>query len=60
MRLAPIKWPHDAKIAVSFFVAFEAFENIRSIAKAGINRIMRLSLTVNTAARRVSGASWMC
>jgi len=26
MRLAPIKWPHNAKIAVSFFVAFEAFE----------------------------------
>jgi peptidoglycan/xylan/chitin deacetylase (PgdA/CDA1 family) len=26
MRLTPIKWPHNAKIAVSFFVAFEAFE----------------------------------
>ena len=26
MRLSPIKWPNDAKIAVSFFVAFEAFE----------------------------------
>ncbi len=26
MRLAPIKWPNNAKIAVSFFVAFEAFE----------------------------------
>lgn len=26
MRLAPLKWPNDAKIAVSFFVAFEAFE----------------------------------
>ena len=26
MRLNPIKWPNDAKIAVSFFVAFEAFE----------------------------------
>ena len=26
MRLKPIKWPNDAKIAVSFFVAFEAFE----------------------------------
>ena len=26
MRLEPIKWPNDAKIAVSFFVAFEAFE----------------------------------
>jgi peptidoglycan/xylan/chitin deacetylase (PgdA/CDA1 family) len=26
MRPQPIKWPNDAKIAVSFFVAFEAFE----------------------------------
>src|SRR5919106_2135600 len=26
MRLAPIQWPNDAKIAVSFFVAFEAFD----------------------------------
>src|SRR5207344_3650194 len=26
MRLSPIKWPNNAKIAVSFFVAFEAFE----------------------------------
>src|SRR5215470_5132391 len=26
VRLAPIKWPNNAKIAVSFFVAFEAFE----------------------------------
>ena len=26
MRPAPLKWPNDAKIAVSFFVAFEAFE----------------------------------
>jgi peptidoglycan/xylan/chitin deacetylase (PgdA/CDA1 family) len=26
MRLAPIQWPNNAKIAVSFFVAFEAFE----------------------------------
>lgn len=26
MRLAPIQWPNGAKIAVSFFVAFEAFE----------------------------------
>jgi peptidoglycan/xylan/chitin deacetylase (PgdA/CDA1 family) len=26
MRLAPIEWPNRAKIAVSFFVAFEAFE----------------------------------
>jgi peptidoglycan/xylan/chitin deacetylase (PgdA/CDA1 family) len=26
MRPAPIKWPNDAKIAVSFFVAFEAFD----------------------------------
>jgi peptidoglycan/xylan/chitin deacetylase (PgdA/CDA1 family) len=26
MRLPPLKWPNDAKIAVSFFVAFEAFE----------------------------------
>jgi peptidoglycan/xylan/chitin deacetylase (PgdA/CDA1 family) len=26
MRPKPIKWPNDAKIAVSFFVAFEAFD----------------------------------
>ena len=26
MRLAPLKWPNDAKIAVSFFIAFEAFD----------------------------------
>lgn len=26
MRLPPLKWPNNAKIAVSFFVAFEAFE----------------------------------
>ena len=26
MRPAPIRWPNDAKIAVSFFVAFETFE----------------------------------
>src|SRR5918996_227308 len=26
MRLAPIQWPNDAKIAVSFFIAFEAFD----------------------------------
>jgi allantoinase len=26
MRLAPLKWPKEAKIAVSFFVAFEAFD----------------------------------
>jgi allantoinase len=26
MRLPPIQWPNDAKIAVSFFVAFETFE----------------------------------
>src|ERR1044071_1310760 len=26
MRLSPIEWPNNAKIAVSFFVAFEAFE----------------------------------
>lgn len=26
MRPAPLRWPNDAKIAVSFFVAFEAFE----------------------------------
>jgi peptidoglycan/xylan/chitin deacetylase (PgdA/CDA1 family) len=26
MRPKPIKWPNNAKIAVSFFVAFEAFE----------------------------------
>src|ERR1041384_6599826 len=26
MRLKPIQWPNNAKIAVSFFVAFEAFE----------------------------------
>lgn len=26
MRLPSLKWPNDAKIAVSFFVAFEAFE----------------------------------
>ena len=26
MRLSPIQWPNDAKIACSFFVALEAFE----------------------------------
>src|SRR4030095_2259575 len=26
MRLTSIQWPNDARIAVSFFVAFEAFE----------------------------------
>lgn len=26
MKPAPIQWPHHAKIAVSFFVAFEAFD----------------------------------
>jgi allantoinase len=26
MRLPPLQWPHNAKIVVSFFVAFEAFE----------------------------------
>lgn len=26
MRPAPLKWPNNAKIAVSFFVAFEAFD----------------------------------
>ena len=26
MRLSPIQWPNGAKIAVSFFVALEAFE----------------------------------
>ena len=26
MRPATLKWPNDAKIAVSFFVAFEAFD----------------------------------
>ena len=26
MRLPPIQWPNDAKIAVSFFVAFETFD----------------------------------
>jgi peptidoglycan/xylan/chitin deacetylase (PgdA/CDA1 family) len=35
MRLAPIKWPHDAKIAVSFFVAFEAFEKYSQYRQGG-------------------------
>src|SRR5688572_24481588 len=26
MRPAPLKWPNNAKIVVSFFVAFEAFD----------------------------------
>jgi peptidoglycan/xylan/chitin deacetylase (PgdA/CDA1 family) len=35
MRLAPIKWPRDAKIAVSFFVAFEAFEKYSQYRQGG-------------------------
>ena len=35
MRLAPIHWPHDAKIAVSFFVAFEAFEKYSQYRQGG-------------------------
>ena len=35
MRLAPINWPHNAKIAVSFFVAFEAFEKYSQYRQGG-------------------------
>ena len=35
MRPAPIKWPNDAKIAVSFFVAFEAFEKYSQYREGG-------------------------
>ena len=35
MRLAPIKWPNNAKIAVSFFVAFEAFEKYSQYRQGG-------------------------
>ncbi len=35
MRPAPIKWPNDAKIAVSFFVAFEAFEKFSQYRQGG-------------------------
>ena len=35
MRLAPISWPHNAKIAVSFFVAFEAFEKYSQYRQGG-------------------------
>jgi allantoinase len=35
MRPTPIKWPNDAKIAVSFFVAFEAFEKFSQYRRDG-------------------------
>src|SRR5258708_27656670 len=35
MRPTPINWPHDAKIAVSFFVAFEAFEKYSQYRQGG-------------------------
>ncbi len=35
MRPAPIRWPDDAKIAVSFFVAFEAFDRYSQYRRAG-------------------------
>jgi peptidoglycan/xylan/chitin deacetylase (PgdA/CDA1 family) len=35
MRPAPIKWPNNAKIAVSFFVAFEAFEKYSQYRQGG-------------------------
>ena len=35
MRPAPIRWPNDAKIAVSFFVAFEAFEKYSQYRQGG-------------------------
>jgi peptidoglycan/xylan/chitin deacetylase (PgdA/CDA1 family) len=35
MRPAPIRWPGDAKIAVSFFVAFEAFDKYSQYRRGG-------------------------
>jgi peptidoglycan/xylan/chitin deacetylase (PgdA/CDA1 family) len=35
MRPQPIKWPNDAKIAVSFFVAFESFDNYSQYRRGG-------------------------
>ena len=35
MRPTPIKWPNNAKIAVSFFVAFEAFEKYSQYRQGG-------------------------
>jgi peptidoglycan/xylan/chitin deacetylase (PgdA/CDA1 family) len=35
MRPAPIKWPQDAKIAVSFFVAFESFIKFSQYRRGG-------------------------
>ena len=35
MRPAPILWPNDAKIAVSFFVAFESFINYSQYRRGG-------------------------
>ena len=37
MRLAPIQWPNEAKIAVSFFVAFEAFDKYSQYRRGGDN-----------------------
>lgn len=34
MRLPPIQWPNDAKIAVSFFVAFETFDRYSQYRRA--------------------------
>jgi allantoinase len=34
MRLPPIQWPNDAKIAVSFFVAFETFDKYSQYRRA--------------------------
>jgi peptidoglycan/xylan/chitin deacetylase (PgdA/CDA1 family) len=35
MRLQPIEWPHGAKIAVSFFVAFETFDKYSQYRQGG-------------------------
>ena len=35
MRPTPLRWPNDAKIAVSFFVAFEAFEKSSQYRQGG-------------------------
>src|SRR3989442_6334046 len=35
MRPAPIKWPNDAKIVVSFFIAFEAFNKYSQYRRGG-------------------------
>jgi peptidoglycan/xylan/chitin deacetylase (PgdA/CDA1 family) len=37
MRLASIQWPNEAKIAVSFFVAFEAFDKYSQYRRGGDN-----------------------